>query len=66
MVSCSPSLRLLTLLLPFQSPCLETEIDGVSCGGCTSHADKCGAGKGVFLRIKKCDVAIICDVKKGD
>lgn len=41
--------------------CCQYELDGsgISVGACTNHAHVCGAGVGIFLRIRECDVLLI-------
>jgi len=48
-----------------QSHCCETIIDGHRCGGCTSHARKCGADVGIFLRIRECIIVLHSKVTRG-
>ena len=62
----NPSLCLLCdEILCSQSHCCETWIKGKKCGSCTAHAKKCGASKGIFLRLRRCEVALICDFRRG-
>ena len=51
--------------LELQSTCCEGQINGKTVGGCTAHAAKCGASKGVFIRLRKCDVVLITDLSRG-
>lgn len=39
--------------------CCQYEIDGTTVGACTHHAGECGAGVGIFLRIRECELLII-------
>lgn len=39
--------------------CCQYEIDGTTVGACTYHAHECGAGVGIFLRIRECDVLLL-------
>uniref|UniRef100_A0A8C6SAN5 E3 ubiquitin-protein ligase n=1 Tax=Neogobius melanostomus TaxID=47308 RepID=A0A8C6SAN5_9GOBI len=41
-------------LLCSQSYCCQTELDGDDLGACTYHALTCGAGAGLFLRVREC------------
>jgi len=53
------------VLVCSQSHCCETLISGRKCGGCTAHARLCGAGVGVFLRIRECLIFITNKITKG-
>lgn len=44
--------------------CCQYEIEGSTVGACTNHAYECGAGVGIFLRIRECDVLLL-GVNKG-
>lgn len=44
--------------------CCQQELDNKRVGACTYHADECGAGVGVFLRIRECEILIL-GVNKG-
>lgn len=44
--------------------CCQYEIEGSTVGACTYHAHECGAGVGIFLRIRECDVLLL-GVNKG-
>ncbi len=52
-------------LLCSQSYCCQTQLDGDVVGACTAHADKCGAGNGIFLRVRECKVILLSGRKKG-
>lgn len=39
--------------------CCQYEIDSTTVGACTHHACECGAGAGLFLRIRECELVII-------
>lgn len=39
--------------------CCQYEVDGVMVGACTHHAQECGAGVGIFLRIRECDILLL-------
>ena len=47
------------------SHCCESTISSFKCGGCTTHANNCGAGTGVFLRIRECFVVIHNKITRG-
>ena len=47
------------------SHCCETTISTYKCGGCTSHAARCAAGSGVFLRIRECFIVIHNKITRG-
>ena len=49
----------------FQSPCCELQLDRLKAGGCTVHARRCGGDNGIFLRLRKCQVILLSDVKRG-
>ena len=53
------------VLLQFQSPCCELQLDRVKAGGCTVHARRCGGDNGIFLRLRKCQIILLSDVKRG-
>lgn len=42
-----------------QTYCCQKELNGTLVGACTYHADVCGAGVGVFLRIRDCELLLI-------
>ncbi|XP_059082624.1 E3 ubiquitin-protein ligase UBR2-like isoform X2 [Tigriopus californicus] len=48
-----------------QSLCCQTTIGEMNVGACTAHAEKCGAGKGVFLRIRESRVMLLSGRTKG-
>lgn len=39
--------------------CCQYEIEGTTVGACTNHAHECGAGVGIFLRIRECDILLL-------
>ena len=49
----------------FQSPCCELQIDRIKAGGCTVHARRCSGDSGIFLRLRKCQIILLSDVKRG-
>ena len=47
-----------------QSYCCQTMLDGTNpVGACTYHADKCGAGVGLFLRVRECKLVLMAGSK---
>jgi len=48
-----------------QSYCCQTELDGVTVGACTAHSHKCGAGSGLFLRVRECKLVMFSGRTKG-
>lgn len=34
-------------------------------GACAAHAQKCGAGVGVFLRVRECQILLMANKNKG-
>lgn len=39
--------------------CCQKELDGSTVGACTYHANECGAGVGIFLRIRECEILLL-------
>lgn len=39
--------------------CCQQEMDKNMVGACTYHAHKCGAGAGIFLRIRECEIVLL-------
>lgn len=39
--------------------CCQKEIDKNAVGACTYHANECGAGVGIFLRIRECEILLL-------
>lgn len=52
-------------LLCSQSYCCQTELDGDDVGACTYHALTCGAGVGLFFRVRECQVLFVAGKTKG-
>lgn len=52
-------------MLCSQSYCCQTELDGALVGACTYHAHYCGAGIGLFLRVRECKVLLLAGKTKG-
>ncbi|XP_048585826.1 E3 ubiquitin-protein ligase UBR2 isoform X2 [Nematostella vectensis] len=52
-------------MLCSQSYCCQTEVRGGKVGACAAHAQKCGAGVGVFLRVRECQILLMANRTKG-
>lgn len=52
-------------MLCSQSYCCQTEVEGDKVGACAAHAQKCGAGVGVFLRVRECQILLMTNKNKG-
>jgi E3 ubiquitin-protein ligase UBR2 len=52
-------------MLCSQSYCCQTELDGMTVGAATAHAHTCGAGTGMFLRVRECQVLLLNGKTKG-
>ncbi|KAG2467425.1 UBR2 ligase, partial [Polypterus senegalus] len=52
-------------MLCSQSYCCQTELDGEDVGACTAHTFTCGAGVGIFLRVRECQVLFLAGKTKG-
>jgi E3 ubiquitin-protein ligase UBR2 len=52
-------------MLCSQSYCCQTELEGQMVGACTYHTHFCGAGVGIFLRIRDCKVLLLAGKSKG-
>jgi E3 ubiquitin-protein ligase UBR2 len=48
-----------------QSFCCQQDLEGSKVGACVHHASVCGAGVGIFLRIRECRVLLISGKSKG-
>lgn len=48
-----------------QSYCCQTELNKMSVGACNYHASKCGAGVGIFLRVRECEVLLLATPHRG-
>ncbi|XP_053678473.1 E3 ubiquitin-protein ligase UBR1 [Anopheles nili] len=51
-------------ILCSQSFCCQKELDKSSVGSCTYHTDECGAGIGIFLRIRDAEILLL-GINKG-
>ncbi|XP_013779486.1 E3 ubiquitin-protein ligase UBR2-like [Limulus polyphemus] len=62
----SPTLCLVCgQMLCSHSYCCQMELEGVVVGACTFHAHICGAGVGMFLRIRNCEILLLGGKTKG-
>lgn len=52
-------------LLCSQSYCCQTELNKMAVGACNYHANKCGAGVGIFLRVRDCEVIFLAAPHRG-
>lgn len=52
-------------MLCSQSYCCQTEVSGDKIGACAAHAHNCGAGVGVFLRVRECQILLMASRSKG-
>uniref|UniRef100_A0A8C9ZT45 E3 ubiquitin-protein ligase n=1 Tax=Sander lucioperca TaxID=283035 RepID=A0A8C9ZT45_SANLU len=52
-------------MLCSQSYCCQTELDGEDVGACTAHTSTCGAGLGLFLRVRESQVLFVAGKTKG-
>lgn len=52
-------------MLCSQSYCCQTELYKNIVGACTFHASKCGAGVGVFLRVRECEILFLRNLNRG-
>ncbi|XP_061600229.1 E3 ubiquitin-protein ligase UBR1 [Cololabis saira] len=52
-------------MLCSQSSCCVSKLDGENVGACTAHAATCGAGVGMFLRIRECEIVLMASKTRG-
>ncbi|XP_070180013.1 E3 ubiquitin-protein ligase UBR2-like isoform X1 [Littorina saxatilis] len=52
-------------MLCSQSYCCQTDIEGTTVGAATQHTDACGAGNGIFLRVRDCQILLLSGKAKG-
>ncbi|XP_041866018.1 E3 ubiquitin-protein ligase UBR2 isoform X2 [Melanotaenia boesemani] len=52
-------------MLCSQSYCCQTDVDGEDVGACTAHTFTCGAGVGLFLRVRESQVLFVAGKTKG-
>ncbi|XP_016110490.1 E3 ubiquitin-protein ligase UBR1-like [Sinocyclocheilus grahami] len=61
-----PTLCLLCgVMLCAQSPCCQEQLNGEDVGACTAHAAICGAGVGMFLRVRECEIILMASKTRG-
>lgn len=52
-------------MLCSQSYCCQMELNKNLVGACTYHSHVCGAGVGIFLRVRECEVLLLAAPSKG-
>uniref|UniRef100_A0AAY4AXF0 E3 ubiquitin-protein ligase n=1 Tax=Denticeps clupeoides TaxID=299321 RepID=A0AAY4AXF0_9TELE len=52
-------------MLCSQSTCCQKKLEGQEVGACTAHAATCGAGVGVFLRVRECEIVLMASKTRG-
>ncbi|XP_048517590.1 E3 ubiquitin-protein ligase UBR2 isoform X2 [Dendroctonus ponderosae] len=52
-------------ILCSQSYCCQTEYNKIPVGACNRHAAACGAGVGIFLRIRDCELLLLATPHRG-
>lgn len=52
-------------MLCSQSYCCQIELNKTMVGACTYHAHQCGAGIGVFLRVRECEILFLASPMRG-
>ncbi|OXU27651.1 hypothetical protein TSAR_014521 [Trichomalopsis sarcophagae] len=52
-------------MLCSQSYCCQVELNKIMVGACTYHAHECGAGVGVFLRVRDCEIVFLRSPNRG-
>ncbi|KAG7462626.1 hypothetical protein MATL_G00186810 [Megalops atlanticus] len=52
-------------MLCSQSYCCQTELESEDVGACTAHTFSCGAGVGIFLRVRESQVLFLAGKTKG-
>ncbi|KAF5270880.1 hypothetical protein FQR65_LT05397 [Abscondita terminalis] len=52
-------------ILCSQSYCCQTELNKTIVGACNFHAYKCGAGIGIFLRVRECEILFLASPMRG-
>ncbi|KAK2843429.1 hypothetical protein Q7C36_011644 [Tachysurus vachellii] len=53
------------VMLCSQSSCCQVQLDGEEVGACTAHAATCGAGVGMFLRVRECEMVLMASRTRG-
>ncbi|GLV35573.1 Ubr1 ubiquitin ligase [Carabus blaptoides fortunei] len=52
-------------MLCSQSYCCQIELNKSMVGACTYHAHRCGAGVGIFLRVRECEILFLASPMRG-
>ncbi|XP_050506172.1 E3 ubiquitin-protein ligase UBR2 [Diabrotica virgifera virgifera] len=52
-------------ILCSQSYCCQTELNKMAVGACNYHANKCGAGIGILLRVRECEILYLAAPHRG-
>ncbi|XP_057714744.1 E3 ubiquitin-protein ligase UBR1 isoform X2 [Corythoichthys intestinalis] len=52
-------------MLCSQSSCCYSQLEGEDVGACTAHAATCGAGVGMFLRVRECEIVLMASKTRG-
>lgn len=52
-------------ILCSQSYCCQMEVNNTHVGACNYHAQKCGAGVGIFLRVRECEILLLATPQRG-
>ncbi|KAL0969076.1 hypothetical protein UPYG_G00222340 [Umbra pygmaea] len=52
-------------MLCAQNTCCQMQLDGEEVGACTAHTANCGAGLGMFLRIRECEIVLMASKTRG-
>ncbi|XP_058255493.1 E3 ubiquitin-protein ligase UBR1 isoform X2 [Hemibagrus wyckioides] len=53
------------VMLCSQNTCCHVPLDGEEVGACTAHAASCGAGIGMFLRVRECEIVLMANRTRG-
>ncbi|CAG10577.1 unnamed protein product, partial [Tetraodon nigroviridis] len=52
-------------MLCSQNYCCLSQVDGEDVGACNAHAATCGAGVGIFLRVRECEIVLLDNAVRG-
>ncbi|KAK9886902.1 hypothetical protein WA026_019159 [Henosepilachna vigintioctopunctata] len=52
-------------ILCSQSYCCQTDMNKILVGACNYHAHTCGAGFGIFLRVRDCEILLLASPHRG-
>ncbi|RZB39562.1 zf-UBR and/or ClpS domain containing protein [Asbolus verrucosus] len=52
-------------ILCSQSYCCQMELNNMHVGACNYHAQMCGAGVGIFLRVRECEILFLATPHRG-